>query len=118
MREIGALNRENVHRLLSATAIYPFTQRLGMSRDEFEVLVARARQEADNPSLKAYFPLCVSNLVQAVLPMLTNHSGMSPSVESPELRWSLLTESLTVLELLALFNHLIASIYVISRVLF
>ncbi|KAL2217874.1 S-adenosyl-L-methionine-dependent methyltransferase [Thermoascus aurantiacus ATCC 26904] len=60
MREIGALNRENVHRLLSATAIYPFTQRLGMSRDEFEVLVARARQEADNPSLKAYFPLYVS----------------------------------------------------------
>lgn len=59
MREIGRLNRENVHKLLSALAIYPFTQRLHMPRREFEVLVAQARQEADNPSLKAYFPLYV-----------------------------------------------------------
>ncbi|KAK2759516.1 hypothetical protein FQN54_002995 [Arachnomyces sp. PD_36] len=57
MRDIGAINRDNVHSFLSSMALYPFTQRLHMSREELEVLLARARQEADNPSLKAYFPL-------------------------------------------------------------
>ncbi|KAI9741701.1 MAG: hypothetical protein M1834_000086 [Cirrosporium novae-zelandiae] len=56
-RNIGEKNRENVHRLLSTVAVYPFTQRLGMSYDEFQVLIASARQEARDSSLKAYFPL-------------------------------------------------------------
>lgn len=57
MRQIGALNRDNVHRFLSSMALYPLTQRLHMSEQEFEDLIARARQEADDHSLKAYFPL-------------------------------------------------------------
>lgn len=59
MRDIGAMNRDNVHSFLASMALYPLTQRLHMARDELEVLLARARQEADNPSLKAYFPLYV-----------------------------------------------------------
>ncbi|PGH27955.1 hypothetical protein AJ80_00209 [Polytolypa hystricis UAMH7299] len=57
MRDIGRLNRDNIQKLLSSLAIYPFVNRLHMSREEFSVLVAQARQEADNPALKAYFPL-------------------------------------------------------------
>lgn len=56
-REIGEMNRENVRRLLSALALYPLTQRLGMALAEFQALVARAQTEAADPSLKAYFPL-------------------------------------------------------------
>ena len=59
------MNRDNVHSLLSSMAIYPLTQRLHMSREELEVLLARARQEADNPSLKAYFPLYVHRSLAA-----------------------------------------------------
>ncbi|KAL5361054.1 hypothetical protein BJX96DRAFT_80451 [Aspergillus floccosus] len=57
MREIGAMNRDNIKSLLSSIALYPFTQRLRMEADRFESLVVRARQEADTPNLKAYFPL-------------------------------------------------------------
>jgi hypothetical protein len=57
MREIGTMNRDNIQSLLRSMALYPFTQRLHMAADQFESLVARARQEADTPNLKAYFPL-------------------------------------------------------------
>ncbi|QSS64213.1 hypothetical protein I7I51_01278 [Histoplasma capsulatum] len=60
MREIGSLNRPNVYRLFGSLALYPLMKRLHMSREEFEVLVAQARIEVDNLSLKAYFPLYVS----------------------------------------------------------
>ncbi|KAE8349166.1 S-adenosyl-L-methionine-dependent methyltransferase [Aspergillus coremiiformis] len=56
-RDIGAMNRENVQKLLPALGLYPFTQLLGMSPQEFEELMKRAKQEADEPSLKVYFPL-------------------------------------------------------------
>ncbi|KAK4465270.1 S-adenosyl-L-methionine-dependent methyltransferase [Cladorrhinum samala] len=58
-QEIGAANRPNVHRLLSALALYPFSQGLNMSNTEFQLLVAQARSEADNPAFKAYFPVYV-----------------------------------------------------------
>ncbi|OJJ46766.1 hypothetical protein ASPZODRAFT_66834 [Penicilliopsis zonata CBS 506.65] len=58
-REIGAMNRENIQRLLPAISLYPLTQRLHMPREQFDVLVARAQQEANNPTLKAYFPLYI-----------------------------------------------------------
>ncbi|KAK4204137.1 S-adenosyl-L-methionine-dependent methyltransferase, partial [Triangularia verruculosa] len=58
-REIGAANRANVHRLLSALAMYPFSQGLGMSNTDIQLLVAQARSEADNPAFKAYFPMYV-----------------------------------------------------------
>ncbi|KAG9235803.1 UMTA methyltransferase [Amylocarpus encephaloides] len=56
---IGAANRENIQRMLFALAVYPFTERLGITIQDVQLLVAQARVEADNPSLKAYFPLYV-----------------------------------------------------------
>jgi hypothetical protein len=58
-KEVGIANRENMSHLLSSLAIYPFTERLGMSITEVQVLLAQARREAQNPSFKAYFPVCV-----------------------------------------------------------
>ncbi|KAK4181867.1 S-adenosyl-L-methionine-dependent methyltransferase [Triangularia setosa] len=49
-REVGAANRANVHRLLSSLAMYPFSQGLGMSNTDIQLLVAQARNEADNPA--------------------------------------------------------------------
>lgn len=57
--EIGVSNRDNVSQLLSSLALYPFTQMLGMSFTDFQLLVAQARSEASNPAFKAYFPLYV-----------------------------------------------------------
>jgi hypothetical protein len=53
------MNLENTRKLFSSIALYPLTQRSRMPLQDFEDLVARARQEAENPSLKAYFPLYV-----------------------------------------------------------
>ncbi|KAG8167315.1 hypothetical protein KVR01_003004 [Diaporthe batatas] len=58
-KEVGAANRENMSHLLSSLAIYPFTERLGMSINEVQVLLAQARRDAQDPSLKAYFPVYV-----------------------------------------------------------
>ncbi|EPE31336.1 S-adenosyl-L-methionine-dependent methyltransferase [Glarea lozoyensis ATCC 20868] len=49
---IGAANRENVQRMLSALAIYPFTERLGMAIQDVQLLVAQAKLEASNPAFK------------------------------------------------------------------
>ncbi len=72
--DIGAANRENVRRLLSSLAIYPFTENLGwvrrgpvaprrrltagdsMTIADLQVLVAQARAEADNPAFKVGSP--------------------------------------------------------------
>ncbi|KAK3353564.1 S-adenosyl-L-methionine-dependent methyltransferase [Lasiosphaeria hispida] len=59
---IGTANRANIHRLLSSLALYPFTQGLGMTNTDVQLLVAQARSEADNPAYKrsgvqAYFPV-------------------------------------------------------------
>ncbi|PKS08897.1 hypothetical protein jhhlp_003510 [Lomentospora prolificans] len=51
-RNIGLANRENIHRLLSSMAVYPFTEFLGMSIAEVQILVAQARSEASNPAFK------------------------------------------------------------------
>lgn len=59
MREIGMANRDNVQRLFSALAHYPLTQRQHMPQEEFQALVTKAAQEADNPRIKAYFPVYV-----------------------------------------------------------
>ncbi|EEQ91279.1 uncharacterized protein BDCG_06399 [Blastomyces dermatitidis ER-3] len=60
LRGIGSMNRPNVYSLLGSLALYPLMKRMNMSREEFEVLVAQARTEVDNLSLKAYFPLYVA----------------------------------------------------------
>lgn len=57
MREIGLLNLENIKRLFRSLSLYPLTQKAGMSEDEFEALITRAVEEAENPRLKAYFPV-------------------------------------------------------------
>ena len=57
MKVIGGINRDNARGFLSSLALYPFTQGLQMPVDEFEGLVAQARQEAEDLSLKAYVPM-------------------------------------------------------------
>lgn len=57
MREIGLLNLENIKRLFRSLSLYSLTQRTGMPEDEFEALITRAVEEAENPRLKAYFPV-------------------------------------------------------------
>ena len=56
-RRIGNANKENVQQALSALALYPFTRRLGMTANAVNDLVDKARADAANPNLKAYFPL-------------------------------------------------------------
>ncbi|KAJ4865241.1 methyltransferase domain-containing protein [Trichoderma breve] len=58
-KQIGALNVSNVSQLLYSTGLYPFTQMRGMPAEDFQLLVAQARNEANNPSYRAYFPLYV-----------------------------------------------------------
>ncbi|EFW15185.1 conserved hypothetical protein [Coccidioides posadasii str. Silveira] len=57
MRVIGAMNRDNTQQWLSSLALYPFMQKLHMSRDELNNIITRAREEADDPSLRPYVPL-------------------------------------------------------------
>ncbi|KAI8685684.1 hypothetical protein NCS55_00241600 [Fusarium keratoplasticum] len=54
--EIGWSNNENVNQLLYSLALYPFTQFLGMSFNDFQLLVAQARSEAGNPAFKVNTP--------------------------------------------------------------
>ncbi|KAK4126302.1 S-adenosyl-L-methionine-dependent methyltransferase, partial [Parathielavia appendiculata] len=56
---IGLANRANVQRLLSSLAVYPFSQALNMTDTDIQLLIAQARNEADNPAFKAYFPVYV-----------------------------------------------------------
>lgn len=62
-KEVGTANRENMSHLLSSLAIYPFTERLGMSITEIQVLLAQARRDAQDPRLKAYFPVWVLSAI-------------------------------------------------------
>ncbi|EFE45206.1 hypothetical protein TRV_00020 [Trichophyton verrucosum HKI 0517] len=57
MKAIGEANRKNVHLLLESLGLYPLMHGLDMSEVEFQELLTGARQEADDPSLKAYIPL-------------------------------------------------------------
>ncbi|KAF4631398.1 hypothetical protein G7Y89_g6735 [Cudoniella acicularis] len=66
--EIGAANRENVQRFLSSLAVYPLTERLGMTIQDVHLLVAQARLEADNPAFKAYFPFLLVDDVKVINP--------------------------------------------------
>ncbi|EFQ27636.1 uncharacterized protein GLRG_02780 [Colletotrichum graminicola M1.001] len=50
--QIGVVNRENVRRMLASLAMYPMTEFKGMTSQEFQVLVAQARSEADNPAFR------------------------------------------------------------------
>ncbi|EGE06322.1 hypothetical protein TEQG_05325 [Trichophyton equinum CBS 127.97] len=59
MKAIGEANRKNVHLFLESLGLYPFMHQLDMSEVEFQELLTGARQEADDPSLKAYIPLYV-----------------------------------------------------------
>ncbi|KZF25363.1 S-adenosyl-L-methionine-dependent methyltransferase [Xylona heveae TC161] len=58
-RTIGEMNRENIDGMLSSIALFSFTSKLRMSEAEASTLIERARKEAKDPSLKAYFPLYV-----------------------------------------------------------
>lgn len=71
--KIGTANRDNVRGFLSSLAIYPFSnsykhnsrygpwltghlaERLGMTVNEAQLLIAQARNEADNPAFRVSF---------------------------------------------------------------
>jgi hypothetical protein len=57
MRDIGRSNCENIRQLLRSQALYPLTERLHMSPENFASLVGQAQHEAADLTLKAYFPL-------------------------------------------------------------
>ncbi|KAL6893259.1 S-adenosyl-L-methionine-dependent methyltransferase [Trichoderma evansii] len=57
--EIGTLNAGIVSQLLYSMGLYPFTQMRDMPLEDFQLMVAQARNEATNPSYRAYFPLYV-----------------------------------------------------------
>jgi hypothetical protein len=57
MQAIGQSNSGNIQELLRSLALYPLTQRLHMSAQNFDSLVEQAKTEARDHSLKAYFPL-------------------------------------------------------------
>ncbi|CAG8958521.1 hypothetical protein HYFRA_00009836 [Hymenoscyphus fraxineus] len=54
--EIGAAMSENVQRMLSSLAVYPFTAKLGMTPEYVQDLVEQARAEARNPGYKVTTP--------------------------------------------------------------
>ncbi|KAJ6125738.1 hypothetical protein N7523_003358, partial [Penicillium sp. IBT 18751x] len=59
MRAIGQSTSDNIEELLRSLALYPLTQRLHMSAQNFDLLVEQAQNEARDMTLKAYFPLYV-----------------------------------------------------------
>jgi len=58
-RRLGEMNQPNVNALLGSLSLYPFTEFLGMPIEQWLVLIAHARREAENPAFKAYFPLYI-----------------------------------------------------------
>ncbi|KZL66760.1 UMTA methyltransferase, partial [Colletotrichum tofieldiae] len=80
--QIGVANRENVRRMLSSLAMYPMTEFRGMTSQEFQVLVAQARSEADNPAFRRTRRCAdmtdtkanVAELTQAYFPMTETSS--------------------------------------------
>ncbi|KAL4751673.1 hypothetical protein BDW72DRAFT_88902 [Aspergillus terricola var. indicus] len=58
-RDIGAMNGENITKLLTSLSLYPLTRRLHMSQSQYQDLICRAQREVGDLSLKAYFPLYV-----------------------------------------------------------
>ncbi|KAK8148529.1 hypothetical protein G3M48_009920 [Beauveria asiatica] len=56
---IGRANRENIKELLATASLYPLTEQMKIPMEEYEQLISRARDEAGDPVLKAYFPLYV-----------------------------------------------------------
>ncbi|KAJ5728698.1 uncharacterized protein N7483_003206 [Penicillium malachiteum] len=68
MRSIGQSNNDNIQQLLESLTLYPLTQRLHMPTANFESLIQRARREARDHSLKAYFPLYVPAIGMRAFP--------------------------------------------------
>lgn len=56
-REIGAVNEENVTKLLESLSLYSLTRRLRMPHWQYGELISQAREEVRDRNLKAYFPL-------------------------------------------------------------
>ncbi|KAL8647068.1 MAG: hypothetical protein Q9226_006592, partial [Calogaya cf. arnoldii] len=56
-QRIGQENKDNIRRLLSSFAIFPFTRRLGMPIEAVNNLINGAAVDAANAALKPYFPL-------------------------------------------------------------
>jgi hypothetical protein len=54
---IGEMFNSPYKEAIGAHCQYPFIEYLGMDMTEIHVLLARARQDIDNPSLKPYIAL-------------------------------------------------------------
>ncbi|KAL0261718.1 hypothetical protein SLS55_003148 [Diplodia seriata] len=54
---VGQQNLENVGAMLDSLAIWPFTTRMGWTKEQVTALTDRARSEAADPRLKLYIPL-------------------------------------------------------------
>lgn len=54
---VGQQNLENIGAMLDSLAIWPFTARMGWTKEQVATLTERARQEAADPLLKLYIPL-------------------------------------------------------------
>ncbi|KAK0650642.1 Secondary metabolism regulator laeA [Lasiodiplodia hormozganensis] len=57
---VGQQNLENIGAMLDSLAIWPFTARMGWTKEQVATLTERARQEAADPLLKLYIPLTVA----------------------------------------------------------
>lgn len=54
---VGQQNLENIGTMLDSLAIWPFTARMGWSKEQVAALTQRARAEAADLRLKLYIPL-------------------------------------------------------------
>ncbi|KAF2395718.1 S-adenosyl-L-methionine-dependent methyltransferase [Trichodelitschia bisporula] len=61
-RRIGELNLDNIKAMLESHAMWPFTSRLGWTREQVVWLTERAKQEAEDVTLRLYIPLLVDDI--------------------------------------------------------
>ena len=58
MRSIGHANAvHNISPMLDSLAVWPFTQRLGYTKDQVDAITRGARREMEDHSLRLYIPL-------------------------------------------------------------
>ncbi|KAF2145231.1 uncharacterized protein K452DRAFT_316320 [Aplosporella prunicola CBS 121167] len=60
LKNVGEQNLENIGTMLDSLAIWPFTERMGWTKEQVDALTRQARAEAADPRLKLYIPLTVA----------------------------------------------------------
>ncbi|KAF2091998.1 S-adenosyl-L-methionine-dependent methyltransferase [Saccharata proteae CBS 121410] len=59
MQYVGQQNLRNIGTMLDSLAIWPFTERMGWTKEQVAALSEKAREEAADPRLKLYIPMLV-----------------------------------------------------------